>query len=92
MRDKRSPWWHQYVYQERNLLLSHSAKFVGAEEHVAWEARRRKAAAAQSAVSVPATAAMTPPKGAPRTITPRFTERLVALMRAMSLSGVTACW
>lgn len=54
------------------------------------EASTRKTTEAQSAAPVPAMVAMKPPRGAPMTIIPRFTDRTVALTRAMSLSGVTA--
>ncbi|MET1088310.1 MAG: hypothetical protein ABWY04_14515 [Arthrobacter sp.] len=43
-----------------------------------------------SAAAAPAVVAMSPPSRAPMTIIPRFTERLVALIRAIRLSGVTA--
>lgn len=54
------------------------------------EANSRTAKEAQSAVPAPAVVAKSPPSGAPMTIIPRFTERIVALIRAMRPSGVTA--
>lgn len=61
---------------------------MNVEKSSTREASGRNAVAAQSAVSGPAKVAMAPAKGAPIMI---IVERLAALMRAIGLSGASAC-